>query len=396
MKKIFILILLFSSLNCFSQIMQNVIPDRAVFNRSARDTTAMYGYKYDWNLGRVSNMINWISERKKGKIDSIFMHQLDSIYHELQLCYDKNVNFALMDKQINKIDQEIKDAYTKNFQRYQLPDYYASFIIAKSPKEAGCYIRSGLKNWKEKKLEDAYSDIKKAIEIDSTNADFFIYKASLELELNQDNLHAIESLSKAIDLKNSFNDPYLKRAFTYSDSKQFQNALNDINTYLIYYPGNTYALIERSIILSQKGDHLGAMIDCELVEKSITDGTYYSVIELSHYYNSIAWVYFLEKDYNKCIEFADKSLKQDKEQPSTLDTRGCGFYGLGEFEKCISDMNKAIEMYPKSKNSYYYRGLAYIKTDKKELACQDFRMAYKLGEEKALEAIRLYCPQTEK
>ena len=376
--------------------MQHVIPSRAVFQYSARDTTAMYGYKYDWNLGRVSNMINWVREKKEGKLDSIFMHQLDSVYRKLQLWYDHNVNFALMDNQINKIDQEIRDACLKDNERSHSPDYFASFIVAKSPKEAGCYIRSGLKNWKEKKLEDAYSDIKRAIEIDSTNADLFIYKASLEIELNQDNLHAIVSLSKAIDLKNSFDDPYFKRAITYSNLKQFQNALKDINTYLSLYPGTIYALIERSTLLSQTGDHLGAMIDCELVEKSITEENNYSVFDLSYLYNNIAWVYFLEKDNNKCIEFADKALKIDNEHSSFFDTRGCGFYGLGEFEKCISDLNKAIEMDPKSKNSYFYRGLAYNKTNKTEMACQDFRMAYKLGEEKALEAIRSYCPKTEK
>jgi len=396
MKKIFILILLLSSLNCFGQTMQHVLPNRAVFQYSARDTTAMYGYKYDWNLGRVSYMINWVREKKEGKLDSIFMHQLDSIYRKLQLWYDHNVNFALMDNQINKIDQEIRDACSKDNERSHSPDYYASFIIAKSPTEAGCYIRSGLKSWKEKKLEDAYSDIKSAIEIDSTNADFFIYKASLEIELYQDNLHAIVSLSKAIDLKNSLNDPYFKRAITYSKLKQFQYALKDMNTYLSLYPGDIYALIERSTLLSQTGDHLGAMIDCELVEKSITEGNNYSVFDVSYLYNNIAWVYFLEKDYNKCIEFADKALKIDNEHSSFFDTRGCGFYGLGEFEKCISDLNKAIELDPKSKNSYYYRGLAYNKTNKTEMACQDFRMAYKLGEEKALEAIRSYCPQTEK
>ena len=396
MKKIFILFLLFSSLNCFSQITQKVIPNRPVYIYSARDTTVMYGSKYDWNLGRVSNMIHWVREKKEGKLDSIFMHQLDSIYDKLQLWYGQNVNFALMDKQINKIDQEIRNACTKDNQRFQSPEYYASFIIAKSPKEAGCYIRSGLKSWKEKKLEDAYSDIKRAIEIDSSNADFFIYKASLEVEINQDYLHAIASLSKAIDLKNSFIDPYLKRAITYSNLNQFQNALKDVNTYLSIYPGNIYALNERSTILSKMGDHLGAMIDCELVEKSITEENNFSDIDLSYFFNNIAWIYFLEKDYNKCIEFSDKALKQDKEHSSFFDTRGCGFYGLGEFEKCISDLNKAIEMNPKSKNSYYYRGLAYNKTNKTEMACQDFRMAYKLGEEKALEAIRTYCPQTEK
>jgi hypothetical protein len=56
--------------------MQNVKPNRVVFNYSARDTTAMYGYKYDWNLGRVSD------NRENEMLRNIYTYSKENNYNQ--------------------------------------------------------------------------------------------------------------------------------------------------------------------------------------------------------------------------------------------------------------------------------------------------------------------------
>ena len=73
------------------------------------------------------------------------------------------------------------------------------------------------------------------------------------------------------------------------------------------------------------------------------------------------------------------------------DTRGEIYYKLGEYEKCIKDMNKAISIDKEADNSYYLRGLAKIKIGKSEEGCKDLSKAGELGKTEAYEAMKQNC-----
>ena len=60
------------------------------------------------------------------------------------------------------------------------------------------------------------------------------------------------------------------------------------------------------------------------------------------------------------------------------------------YEKCISDMTKAI-LIKEDSNSYYYRGLANIKLSKKENGCKDLSKAGELGKTNAYSEITKNC-----
>ena len=73
-------------------------------------------------------------------------------------------------------------------------------------------------------------------------------------------------------------------------------------------------------------------------------------------------------------------------------------YELNDYSGAIDDLNRAIELSPKNKDAYFNRGFAKLELDKKNFlrfvftnrlksACADWREAYSLGEEAALDVL---------
>jgi Tfp pilus assembly protein PilF len=59
--------------------------------------------------------------------------------------------------------------------------------------------------------------------------------------------------------------------------------------------------------------------------------------------------------------------------------RGIAFINMGNFDSAVSDLNKAIELDPRSSFAYAGRGLAYLRKDKVELARRDGAKALSLN-----------------
>ncbi|MFZ4456642.1 MAG: tetratricopeptide repeat protein [Bacteroidales bacterium] len=393
MVKSFFLFSLFIFLwfNSYSQIDMKAMPNRFVYNTFVKDTTKFYSWKYDNNLTRVIYIMNWIRNTENEGIDSLYTDQLNAVDEQLRNYYNNKVNFAILDKQIIQIEQKLKFYYTENLKRAKSPRYYLKQICDKNPNRARQFIASGFEDYENGKLEDAYYDFKSALGIDSINGDVYIYMAYLEDQYNFDHQRTLELLSKAIKLNNSIINAYYERARAYTGLKQYENALKDIDFYLSSYSRNINGLMLKSHILSELKYYDDAILECELAEKFIKQDTWYPQEQLGNIYNQIGWFYFLKNNYTKCVEYSNKAIEKDNKIATYYDTRGCGYYGLGEIEKSILDLTMSIKMDCKIANSYLYRGLAYCKVNKKEQACVDFIKADQLGNKEAKEMLRNNC-----
>jgi Flp pilus assembly protein TadD len=60
--------------------------------------------------------------------------------------------------------------------------------------------------------------------------------------------------------------------------------------------------------------------------------------------------------------------------------------GKGQYDKAISDFNRAIEINPRNATVYENRGIAYESLGDKEKACSDWKRACQLGSCKAYKA----------
>ena len=63
--------------------------------------------------------------------------------------------------------------------------------------------------------------------------------------------------------------------------------------------------------------------------------------------------------------------------------RGSAYANKREYESALTDLTKAVELFPEKVQGYKFRGLAYLRTDHFEAAIQDFNKAIDLGSKDA-------------
>jgi tetratricopeptide (TPR) repeat protein len=79
-----------------------------------------------------------------------------------------------------------------------------------------------------------------------------------------------------------------------------------------------------------------------------------------------------------------RALEIAPENPELLNERGLALADAGFPEKAIVDFSKAILQDASQASAFHNRGLLYMKMDKRDQACRDFRSAAALGDSRAL------------
>lgn len=154
-------------------------------------------------------------------------------------------------------------------------------------------------------------------------------------------------------------------------------------------PENTDALFRRAMTRSANGDREGAIRDYDEIirlEKSAKPTIY----KMSTIYNNKAYCLVQLGNLEQALPLVTKALELDQTESYIWDTRGELNYKLGQFQKCIDDMDNAL-IIKKNNNSYFYRGLAKIKLAKKTEGCEDLKLSQELGKKEAFLEIGKYC-----
>lgn len=182
---------------------------------------------------------------------------------------------------------------------------------------------------------------------------------------------------------------YAEKGYQLQQNKEFADAIFNYSKHLEKDENNTDVLFLRAMCKSELNDRYGAINDYDRIielEKSAKPRVY----KMSTVYNNKAYCLVGLKEYEKALPFVTKALEMDKSEAYIWDTRGELYYHIGEYEKSIKDMDKAIKI-QKNANSYYFRALANLKLDKKSKACSDFSKAGELGQSKAYKQISENC-----
>ncbi len=154
-------------------------------------------------------------------------------------------------------------------------------------------------------------------------------------------------------------------------------------------PENTDALFRRAMTKSANGDREGAIKDYDEIirlEKTAKPTIY----KMSTIYNNKAYCLVELGNLEQALPLVTKALELDQTESYIWDTRGELNYRLGQFQKCIEDMDNAL-IIQKNKNSYFYRGLAKIKLAKKTEGCEDLKLSQELGKKEAFLELGKYC-----
>lgn len=83
--------------------------------------------------------------------------------------------------------------------------------------------------------------------------------------------------------------------------------------------------------------------------------------------------------HEKAIEYFDKVLEFDPEEPLGFSNRSFNKFKLGDLQGAMLDIEKSIKIYPANPYVYRIRALIYIEEGKIELACKDLQEALDKG-----------------
>jgi tetratricopeptide (TPR) repeat protein len=227
---------------------------------------------------------------------------------------------------------------------------------------------------------------------------------------------AIRLFTRAIENKQETAKSYLMRGAAKMLLRQYEAALDDINTSrsfdqsnprLYYYYGQVY--------LREGRNYLALHYFDTAISKDAKDPTFYNA-------RAVAWTFLTEfdkvvenenmaialdtlNDYylvtrgfalirlnqlNKAIEDLNRALKINESQKAFAD-RGYAFAQLGKNEEAIGDYSKSLKFNSSDGQVLCLRGISYLALGKKQLACEDFKNSAELNYAPAVDELKKNC-----
>lgn len=205
--------------------------------------------------------------------------------------------------------------------------------------------------------------------------------------VNQQNTQKQSSTNS--NQNNTSSQSYSQKGYELQQNGEYADAVFNYTKHLENDKNNTDILFLRAMCKSELNDKYGAISDLDKIiefEGKVTPKVY----KMSTVYNNKAYCLVGLKQYEEALPLVEKALKLDKSEWYIWDTRGEIYLNLGQLDKSISDLTKAIGI-EEHDNSYYLRGLAYLKQGNKTKGCKDLSKAGELGNAKAYEEISKKC-----
>lgn len=207
------------------------------------------------------------------------------------------------------------------------------------PEYADAYWGMGLAQYYKGEFDQAISEYYEAIKLDPKKKNGKIYCNLAAAWVGKKKYkEAIAEYTTAIDLDPILGDAYIGRGTTYSYIEEFDRAIKDYSKVIELNPQNANAFYLRGEIWRTKQEY----------EKAISDFNKVREIDPDHYlmYNSLAWIMATcpnEKFRNgdEALKFARKAVEIESNW-FTLDTLASAYAEVGQFDKAIQVIEKAI------------------------------------------------------
>lgn len=272
-----------------------------------------------------------------------------------------------------------------------------------NPNDAHLYIERAKLYLQLKQLEEAINDTRRALSIDTTNADFYLTQADIFFAANETR-NAKEVLEKIVKKFPENTDGLLKLAELLYFVKQYDKAFANINKALkldetiakaYYLKGSMYkelgdttkAVSSLETAIEQDNRHYGAFLDLGLIYAARKN-----TLAFEYYDNALAI-----KPLSTEALYAKAKLLQDLDKVEeaigyyqrilTIDSlHTYSLYNLGALElnfkknttKAATFFTKAITINPTYAEAYFARGVCYQELKENQKAYQDYNTCLQL------------------
>lgn len=329
---------------------------------------------YDNNLNYSNRLITWATNLKAQTSESIFNDNIDIIINKIKVIQSRDLsqekyNLSILQADINT---EI-DEYNKRKKELSKKEEELNTPLA--------HFKKGKEFFFTKQYNNSIIEFEKVLSTnpDEPNSNFFIAESYRNLNKHEE---AIIFYKKAYIIKPK---PLIaeRLGWLYMKQKKYILAIEQFTNQIELVPNDEVGYYNRGSAKTELNDFYGAIKDYEYAIKLNED--------FSMAYNNLSWLYFIKKEYDLAIVYADKSILKDKTNYVAWDSKSEILFQMGKYNECIIACNKAIELNIKSENSYFIKGRALRNLNKTEEACIAWSFAGQYGKKEAYSYISKYC-----
>ncbi len=226
---------------------------------------------------------------------------------------------------------------------------YADSAIALDPSIPGGYKLRGDIKQRQQDMHGALMDYVKAEKVEPDNARLYVSRSAVHITEERIK-EAMRDIEKALDLDDTDPDAWYNRACANYIGRNNEGALRDLEKSLALRPNNADALFLRGVVKGELFKESEGIVDIEAalnLRPDMADGLM-----------SLGVLQFETKQYEAAI---------------------------GTFTKVIDANDESL------KDALYYRADCYYALKNKEMACESWREAAKLGENDAKFIVKNYC-----
>lgn len=175
----------------------------------------------------------------------------------------------------------------------------------------------------------------------------YIGRAKLRLATG-DTIAALDDINQALKLNKNATNAYVMRAdIAISSSKDFANALSDMDEAIKLQPQFAGFFINRAFLRYNLDDYFGAMAD------------YDYAIQLEPLNTAALFNRGLLRaevhDNNKAIEDFSKVIQLDPDNYHALYNRALLYKDIADYQSSVDDLNRVIEAFPTFSGAYFVR-----------------------------------------
>ena len=392
MRNIIILTIILSSIS-YAGFCQYIPKFRSLSQQEMMAIPMMMAQKAQATRDYLDKLTSDILEIRGKTTDSRVDSYLSKSYKELCQFYDQDLADNQIITKIRAKEREIRETLVeigKTNQSESLDNTTKKKSDYKSNSDnIETIYKSALEKLNNNDFEGSLIDINHLIDIDPNVSQAYFFRGYLTFYYKKNAENAINDFSTALQINPTDINSLFLRANCFESLENFPNAIVDYTQILKIDSEVLDAYYRRGICKSNLGDQFGAIKDYDYIINKVIDQKK-QFKDLATVYNNKAWCLVLLNKPKEGLPFANESIKNDESLWYSWDTRGEIFYKIGEYQKCINDMDRAITI-EENANSLFYRGLAKIKLGKKTEACDDLSRAGELGKAEVYDLIRENC-----
>ena len=238
------------------------------------------------------------------------------------------------------------------------------------------YLANGDSFYQEQNYDSAINSYSEALKLDSNNAVAYVKRGDT-YENKEDYDRAMTDYNQALKLDPKNVDAYNNRGIAFYHKQDYDRAMTDYNQALKLDPKYVDAYYNRGLVYEAKTSYEAAMADFDQTLK--LDPDYVNA------YTNRGLVFTHRKDYDRAIANYNQALRLDPKNVYAYLNRGETHFAQSNHEAAIADLNQALEINSSiAVEAYYFRGLTYKNTGRKDKALEDLKKFVNLTDDAEL------------